>query len=62
MADSIKVALGFGNWAQRSYCLVVTWANNYIVLHAQMPNAQWPMPNGQFPMPKEAFIESTIQS
>ena len=23
-ADSIKVALGIGNWAQGSYCLVVT--------------------------------------
>ena len=53
MADSIKVALGIGNWAQGSYCLVVTQANNYTVPYAQMPN-------GQFPMPKEAFIESAL--
>ena len=47
MTDSITVALGIGNWAQGSYCLVVTKANNYIVPYAQMPNVQWPIPNAQ---------------
>ena len=47
MADSINVALGIGNWAQGSYCLVVTQANNYTVPYTQMPNAQWPIPNAQ---------------
>ena len=45
MADSIKVALGIGNWALGSYCLVVTQANHQILLYAQTPNAQSLMTN-----------------
>ena len=39
-AGSIKVALGIGNWAIVSYCLVVTQGNHCIVWYAQMPNSQ----------------------
>ena len=39
-AVSIKVALGIGNWAIVSYCLVVTQGNHCIVWYAQMPNSQ----------------------
>ena len=46
-ADSIKVALGIGNWAFGNYCLVVSQANHRIVLYAQIPNAQSPTTNCQ---------------
>ena len=46
-AGSIKIALGIGNWALGSYCLVVTQANHCIVWYAQMLNTQMPIPNGQ---------------
>ena len=39
-AVSIRVALGIGNWAIVSYCLVVTQGNHCIVWYAQMPNSQ----------------------
>ena len=39
-AGSIKVALGNGNRATVSYCLVVTQGNHCIVWYAQMPNSQ----------------------
>ena len=46
IADSIKVALGIGNWALGSYyILVVTQANHQILLYAQIPNAQSLMTN-----------------
>ena len=45
--DSIKIALGIGNWVLGSYCLVVTQANHYIVSYDQMLNAQLPIPNAQ---------------
>ena len=45
IADSIKVALVFGNCALGSFCLVVTQVNenHRIVPYAQLPNAQLPM-------------------
>ena len=39
IADSIKIALGIGNWVLEMYCFVVTHANHRIVLYAQTPNA-----------------------
>ena len=42
VADSIKIALGIGNWALGMYCFVVTHANHRIVLYAQTPNALLP--------------------
>ena len=48
MADSIKVALGNGNWAHGSYCF---WSLRQIITLFRMPRC---------PMPKEAFIESAI--
>ena len=39
-AGSIKLAVGIGNWAIVSYCLVVTQGNHCIVWYAQMPNSQ----------------------
>lgn len=60
IADSINVALGIGNWAIRSYCLVVTRANCCIVWYAQMPKC--PIPNRQFPMPKATLMESGIKN
>ena len=46
-ADSIKVALGIGNWAFGNYCLVVSQTNHRIVRYAQIPNAQSPTTNCQ---------------
>ena len=46
IADSIKVALGFGNWALGIYYFVVTQANYCIVLQA---NAKCPIANNQLP-------------
>ena len=56
IADSIKVALGIGNWALGSYCLVVTQANHQILLYAQTPNAQSLMTNTV----KATSIESCV--
>ena len=39
LTDSIKIALGIGNWALGMYRFVVTHANHRIVLYAQTPNA-----------------------
>lgn len=47
IADSTKAALGIGNLALGSYCLVVTQANHCIVLYAQMPKGQLPIPNAE---------------
>ena len=38
IADTIKVALGIGNWALGRYCLEVTQAKHCIVLYAKIPN------------------------
>ena len=46
-ADSIKVALGIGNCASGSYCLVVSQVNHFIVPYAQMTNVQLPKTNYQ---------------
>ena len=43
IADSIKVALGIGNCALGSYCLVVTQVNHSIFPY--MSNAQLPITN-----------------
>ena len=39
-AGSITVALGNGNRATVSYCLVVTQGNHCIVWYSQLPNSQ----------------------
>ena len=50
---SITVALGIGNRAKVSYCLVVTQGNHCIVWYAQMPNSQ-PLLNQLY---KESLLE-----
>ena len=52
-AVSIRVALGIGNWAIVSYCLVVTQGNHCIVWYAQIPNSQ-PLLNQLY---KESLLE-----
>ena len=47
IADSIKVALGFGNCALGSFCLVVTQVNENHCIVPICPNTQWTITNDQ---------------